>query len=152
MTQQLAYEIRRPTKDELESVRLLRHDVLDPARSQPSELELTERDFDPSTIHVAAFVNGKPQSTVRVDQVGPVEFEVRKMATREEYRHRGFGTGVLRLAVREAIEKGARLIRLDAREGALVFYAKLGYVPTGETIIHEDGVLNYRMQKEVKHG
>jgi len=152
MTEQLVYEIRRPTIDELESIRQLRHEVLDPARVVASDMTLGERDFDASTIHFAAFVDGVAQSTVRIDSLGEGIFEVRKMATREAYRGRGLGSAVLRAAVQVARKNHARLIQLDARQEALVFYAKLGYVLTGETVTHEDGILNYRMQKEVNHG
>jgi predicted N-acetyltransferase YhbS len=144
------YEVRVPVPDELEAVRQLRHEVLDPARSEDYELTLGRRDFDQHTIHAAAFVGEKVVSTVRFDLLDDGQtYEVRKMATAEQFRRMGIGGRVFRLAEEQAIARGAKEIILDSRAGAEDFYRELGYESTGEEVNHGDGQTNYRMKKQV---
>jgi GNAT superfamily N-acetyltransferase len=59
------------------------------------------------------------------------EARIRYMGVTTEYRRRGIGTQILRGLEEKALRLGATRIVLDAREVALGFYRKHGYVATG---------------------
>jgi predicted GNAT family N-acyltransferase len=143
------YEVRVPDTAELDAVQQLRHAVLDPAKLVSTELQLGPKDFDPRTIHVAAFAGERVVSTVRLDPQDEGVYSVRKMATAEDYRGRGIGRSVLSYAETLAWMQGARVFTLDSRESAIPFYTRLGYLYTGKEVMHTDGIPNYTMLKKV---
>ena len=93
----------------------------------------SERDpLDAASTHIMAV--GPEQ---RVLGVGRLHFSaigearIRYMGVAAEYRHRGIGTRILRALEAKARALGATRIVLDARETALGFYRRRGYVTTG---------------------
>jgi predicted GNAT family N-acyltransferase len=145
---ELRPKVRVPAQAELEAVRQLRHEVLDPARLEPIELTLGTEDSDRKTIHVAAFAGKRVVSTVRLDSLEDGIYSVRKMATAQKFRGQQIGTEVLRFAEALAYVQGrAQGFTLDAREKAVPFFERNGYDWTGELVTHDDGVLNFTMTK-----
>lgn len=145
-----AYCIRKPDLAELESVRVLRHMVLDPGRVRPFELTLSNRDHVSSTIHMAAFKGKEIVSTVRLDRLTADEYEVRKMATSPDHRKLGLGGLVLRAGHQELMGIGVSSVCLTARAEAISFYIGLGYALTGEDITHDDSIPNFGMTLELR--
>jgi len=93
----------------------------------------SERDpLDGASTHLMA-VDGAQ----RVLGVGRLHFSaigearIRYMGVATEYRRRGIGTRILHGLEGKALALGAARIVLDARETALGFYRKHGYVATG---------------------
>jgi predicted GNAT family N-acyltransferase len=145
--------IKVPDLAELELVPRLRHEVLDPAKKQPTELGLSMKDFDLETIHTAAITGGLVVSTVRLEKhILEGQYLIRKMATHHDYRRQGLGARVLTAAEQIAISRGAEEFILDSREEAMSFYAGLGYIATGEEATHNDGIPNFTMVKKVSDG
>ncbi len=71
------------------------------------------------------------------------EAKIRQVAVAPEHGGRGFGTLVMRELERELARRGARAVRLHARETVVGFYSRLGYTPEGP--IFEEIGLDHRL-------
>ena len=100
---------------------------------------------------MAAFSGLKVVGTVRLDliETEPSVYEVRKMAVDPAERERGIGRRVLEAALAEAHSLGCNLSTLDARREAIPFFERLGFILTGDSIVHADGVPNYVMKRDI---
>ena len=78
------------------------------------------------------------------------EARIRYMGVATEYRRRGIGTLILRGLEEKALRLGAARIVLDARETALGFYRKHGYVATGPGPMLFNRIAHVRMEKRVE--
>lgn len=67
----------------------------------------------------------------RDDDPAHAAWRLRGMAVRSEVRGLGFGSLLVRIAVRHAQAHGAELVWCTARESAYRFYEKLGFVSDG---------------------
>ena len=74
--------------------------------------------------------------------------QIRYMATEDEFRGRGVGSAIVAELERIATAHGARVVVLNAREGAVLFYEGLGYVVVGDapTLF---GVIGHRKMEKV---
>ena len=145
------YEVRRPFGCELHGVQRLRHAVLDPAKLEPTELDLSSRDYDSQNILLAAILNPGREviSTGRLDLVEPGKFLVRKMATHPDYQGQGLGSEVLAGAIMlAAAERGAEFT-VYSRDASRPFYARNGFVETGIVVEHNAGIPNFEMTMQV---
>ena len=77
------------------------------------------------------------------------EARIRYMGVATEYRRRGIGTLILFALEEKAIGLGATRIVLDAREVALGFYRKHGYVATGPGPMLFNRIAHVSMEKQV---
>ncbi|GGH02869.1 N-acetyltransferase [Polaribacter pacificus] len=77
------------------------------------------------------------------------QYQLRGMATSNEHTRKGCGKAMLQFAEDILIEKGCKSLWFNAREGALLFYKKMGYQIVGEPFeILEIGI-HYQMYKEL---
>ena len=152
MSNTVEYIVGISDSHKLEAVRELRHAVLDPAKVEATELDVSQKDQDPINIVAVAFMGETAVSTARLDKIDEKTYLVRKMATADSARQQGIGGRVLELAEEEAVKRGAQTIELDSREGAISFYEGHGYVLTGEEVVHNDGIPNFSMIKRVTDG
>jgi ribosomal protein S18 acetylase RimI-like enzyme len=75
------------------------------------------------------------------------------MATAAARRGTGIGTALTEAAADVIASRGGRLIWCDARESAVSFYARLGFVGTGESYAHpETGAPHLMMYRELSGG
>ena len=94
-------------------------------------------------------------SAHRVLGVGRLHFSaigvarIRYMGVVTEYRRQGIGTRLLHVLEGKALALGATRILLDARETALGFYCKHGYVATGPGPMLFDRIAHIRMEKGI---
>ncbi len=125
-------EIRPPKPSELLSIRQLRYQVLD-HKTDPPPTSISETDADATTIHMAAFADDQPVSTMRLQPIEPgsTTYLVRRMATAAEFRGQGIGSRVLAAAEAEAKRRGATIVMLHSRQQARPFYARSGYTDQG---------------------
>ena len=77
------------------------------------------------------------------------EAQIRYMGVATEYRRRGIGTRILFALEEKAIGFGATRIVLDAREVALGFYRKHGYVATGPGPMLFNRIAHVSMEKRI---
>ena len=77
------------------------------------------------------------------------EARIRYMGVATDYRGKGIGTLILFTLEEKAIRLGATRIVLDAREVALGFYRKHGYVAIGPGPMLFNRIAHVRMEKQV---
>ncbi|MEM7696998.1 MAG: GNAT family N-acetyltransferase [Verrucomicrobiota bacterium] len=64
-----------------------------------------------------------------------ISWKVRQMAVKPEHQGKGFGRALLEQLERTAREEGIRELHLHARDEAVPFYEKLGFVAEGPEFI-----------------
>ena len=125
-------KVRSPeTEAEFTSYYDLRWRVLRKPWGQPIGSERDEHDV--TATHVAGY--DEVNRLVCVGRLHAVETnvgQVRYMAVKESLRGRGLGQAVLDEIELLAKQQGMRMIVLDAREAAVGFYLRNGYVTTGD--------------------
>ena len=125
-------EVRRVSA---EDVRPLRHLVLRPGR--PFEETAFPGDDAPGAAHFGAFRNDELLAVATLlDSPHPAlagrACQVRGMASHPSVRGAGYGAAALAACVAEARARGAAVVWCNAREAALGFYLRTGFVVTGE--------------------
>lgn len=119
-----------------EQVRPLRQLVLRPGR--PFSETAFPGDDSEGAAHFGAFRAGELLAVATLlDAEHPERpreraCQVRGMASHPDVRGGGFGAAVLRACIAEARRRGAALVWCNAREAALGFYLRHGFVATGE--------------------
>lgn len=131
------FEIRPPRDDaELSAYRDLRWRVLRAPWGRPRGSELDDREA--GAIHLVAVeaATGRVIGAGRAHFNSPDEAQVRGMAVEEDWRGRGVGGALLRELEARAAAGGARRMILSARDVAVPFYQRQGYVVErqGETL------------------
>lgn len=128
-------EIKSPeTEQEWNAYYDLRWRVLRAPWNQPRGSE--KDNLEEKSIHQAAIEEEKIISVGRIHFNNAEEAQVRYMATEEKYRGKGIGEAVLKKLEEKAKESGAKSITLNAREKAVPFYERNGYIveKDGETM------------------
>ena len=77
------------------------------------------------------------------------EAQIRYMAVAKEVERQGLGRIIIDALEKKAKEKNITSIILDAREPAVGFYEKLGYVTKEKTYLLFDSIQHYRMEKDI---
>ncbi|HEC87002.1 MAG TPA: N-acetyltransferase [Thermoplasmatales archaeon] len=78
------------------------------------------------------------------------EAQIRYMAVDEKYQGKGIGTMLLKELERRARERRAKYVVLNARESAVNFYRKNGYVVVGKPFILLGTIYHLKMRKLFK--
>ncbi len=89
-------------------------------------------------IHIGAYLDGELVGCVAlraVDGSEGAKVQLRQMAVDPDHQGRGIGAKIVAFAGELAAERGFGQIILHARETAMGFYQKAGYVATGATFI-----------------
>ena len=95
----------------------------------PLELEIDE--MDEAAIHFVLLLEGEVAATLRLlPQDNCVK--IGRVAVRREYRKRGLGTRLMKLAIAHAVRGGFHGAILDAQVDSIPFYEKLGFSAEGE--------------------
>lgn len=106
----------------------------------------------PDVVHQVALCAGQVVGTGRMDlqpahERGP-SAQIRYCAVDERMRGRGVGEALLREFEREAQARGIGRIWMDAREGAVRFYERMGYGDVGEGPL-KFGVIPHRVMERL---
>jgi len=126
----------------------LRWRVLRAPWQQPKGSEQDDREAD--SVHLMLCdASRMPLAVGRVHLNTPLQAQVRFMAVDSTATRQGLGTILLAALESRATQIGARSIVLNAREQAIPFYRKHGYVVTGEAPVMFGSVLHVRMAKEL---
>jgi GNAT superfamily N-acetyltransferase len=136
-------------------VRPLRQLVLRPGR--PFEETAFPGDESPGAAHFGAYRGGELVAVATLlDAPHPERSEracqVRGMASHPSVRGLGFGAAALAACVAEAQARGAALVWCNAREAALGFYLREGFVATGERFEIPGIGPHFRAHRELRHG
>ena len=103
-------------------------------------------DGDKTDIHIAAFDGEIIVGVLLLKPVNKSEVKMRQVAVLETYQSRKTGTKLVYFAEKLAKSLGYTKIILHAREVAVGFYLKLGYIKSGDEFT-EIGIPHYKMMK-----
>jgi predicted GNAT family N-acyltransferase len=109
-----------------------------------AEEELDELDAD--ALQIVAVDETGVIATCRLRDLGGGEWKLERMVVDRRLRGSGVGSRLLAGAEREARERGAREMVLNAQRRAEGFYSSAGYRPEGETFIEAE-IEHVRMRK-----
>ncbi len=100
----------------------------------PLGRELTPSDLvsDPSSYHLACFCKGDIVGCLLLFPRSNTEVAMRGVAVNAQAQRQGVGRAMVQYSEKFALEHGFSLMTLDARETAVPFYEKLGYLKYGE--------------------
>lgn len=105
-------------------------------------------DFPDKDLYLSAFDEDLLIGTAILTPLNDESVRMRQMAVHEDYRGRGIGRLVVNEFERIALERGYSEIILHARETALGFYEKCGYLRTSEKF-YEIDIPHYEMRKQL---
>lgn len=99
--------------------------------------------------HFGLFLpGGAIVATVMAAPTDTAEVRIRQMAVANEHQGQGLGRRVLTMAENALIDSGTLKFVLHARDHAVGFYEKLGYVKKGDPFL-EVGIVHWCMVKEL---
>ena len=145
----LNYRIIIPgSKNELLSYYNLRYEVLRKPWGQPENSVRDE--WEDQSLHVLMIDDsGKAIATGRLQFNSDIEGQIRSMVVAETFRGYGLGTRILKFLEQKAKEKKFSKIVLDARDNAVKFYEKNGYVIDGSSYTLFGVIPHFRMFKNI---
>lgn len=111
---------------------VLRNDIL----SAPLGSTVFKRDLreEEAYLHYAAIADdGEVVGTLMLRPESDEQVHMQQVATSEKIRGTGIGRELVAFAHEDARKRGYKRIELDSREGAMRFYAHMGYKVCGET-------------------
>jgi len=143
----LPFTVRQPeTKAEFKDYYHLRWKLLRAAWHQPEGSEVD--DIETACFHVIAIDNEDTIIGVaRLQFNSESEAQIRYMAVASEHERQGVGRSMISYMEDHAKRTGHHDMVLDAREPAVGFYEKLGYVVTGKSYLLFDTIQHYKMHK-----
>ena len=105
-------------------------------------------DLDRESVQIVGVDDTGVIATCRLRDLGGGEWKLERMVVDRRVRRNGVGGRLLAGAEREARERGAREMLLNAQRRAESFYAAHGYVPEGDTFLEAE-IEHVRMRKEL---
>lgn len=120
----------------------IRRQVFIEEQKVPEEMEWDE--YDISSIHCIASVNGKAIGTGRLMNNG----QIGRMGVLNKYRGKGIGTTVLKFLIEQHRSHSNTPILIHAQTHAIDFYKKFGFVINGDEF-DEAGIPHVEMILEV---
>lgn len=101
--------------------------------------------------HIMATNNKKEIIGVgRLHFVNTKESQIRYMAVDKNFRKKGIGNAIVHKLEMHSIDSHRNNIILNARENAVIFYSKLGYVNIGKIDVGID-IKHFQMKKNLKN-
>ena len=86
----------------------------------------------------------------RLHFVNTKESQIRYMAVDKNFRKKGIGNAIVHKLEMHSIDSHRNNIILNARENAVIFYSKLGYVNIGKIDVGID-IKHFQMKKNLKN-
>ena len=117
---------------------------------QGFEEEFDEIDENDIAKHMVFYKDGEPIGTCRY-YMQDGEYRIGRIAVVKEYRGKGLGEFIVRVAEDKVFEIGGRESVLSAQVRAKGFYEKIGYVEEGE-IYMEEMCPHIKMRKKLTKG
>lgn len=101
-----------------------------------------EKDY----LHIAAFEEDDLLGGCMLIDVGKSTLQLRQMAVKDNLQGKGIGASIIQFAENLSRDKGYRKIIMHARDSAIGFYEKFGYVTKGDVFM-EVNVPHHVMEK-----
>jgi GNAT superfamily N-acetyltransferase len=131
-----SFVVRRLSLEETKPVRL---DVL--RRGTPSREANYDGDDEPSSVHIGAEVAGIVVATSTwlvvpwQNDESAIAVQLRGMAVSDQMQNTGVGRALIEAGVEHARSLGARYIWAKARDSAIYFYERCGFVVVGDEFV-----------------
>jgi N-acetylglutamate synthase-like GNAT family acetyltransferase len=139
-------ELRSPKDDkEWEDYFNLRYELLRKPHNQPRGSE--KDDKENIAFHCAAFWDDEIIGVGRLHWIED-KAQIRYMAVKEDNRNNKIGTKILEYLENQALLKNTKIIFLNARERAVNFYQRNGYILV-KTLDSFLGIKHFRMEKKL---
>ncbi len=106
-------------------------------------------DFPEKDVYLSAFDNELLIGTAIITPLDDYSVQMRQMAVHEDYQGKGVGRKIAREFERLVLELGYNKVILHAREVALPFYEKLGYLLSSD-VFYVIEIPDYEMKKDLK--
>ena len=100
--------------------------------------------------HVMATTKGKIIGVGRLHFVNTKESQIRYMAVDKNFRKKGVGNAIVHNLEIHSLNNYRNKIILNARENAVIFYSKLGYINFGKIDVGID-IKHFQMKKNLKN-
>lgn len=132
---------------------LVRHPIL--REGKPIESCQFDGDDLETTTHFGLFIDKNITGVLSVFKNNNVifssenQFQIRGMAILKDFQRKGFGDELIKHAEVYIKSQFGKLIWFNARESAVPFYEKLGYIKIGEPFFIADIGIHYNMKKEI---
>lgn len=108
-------------------------------------------DQDPYSYHLVLRLNDVNVATGRLSYVKAGLGQIGCIAVRKNWRRQGLGDAVVKVLLYRAWDLELKRVRVLAREDAVSFYERLGFVKTGNHF-PEDGTEKFWMERETDDG
>lgn len=130
--------------EEYEAALQLRREVL----RWPLGLDFTPEQIalEAEDLHLAAYDSGELRAVLVLTPLDSETVKMRQVAVAPNLQRGGVGTGLVRYSEEVAVERGFREMVMSARETAVPFYQRLGYVVEGEP--YEEVTLPHRRMRK----
>lgn len=134
-------------KQELEAIIELRYEILRKPWMQPASTASDE--LEDSSINAYIAQNEEVIACGRLQKNDDGKGQVRYMAVRADQQGKGLGRDILKFLEEQAALLGIGCVELQARENALDFYKKEGYVVIEKSFLLWGQIQHYLMQKQL---
>lgn len=136
------------TPHELDKIFTLRHQVLRAPWNQPYESSYDA--LENSAVN--CYINDHHGNVIACGRLQENENKVgqiRYMAVHPDFQGTGLGQAILQRLEQQAQDFGLQKIELQARENALTFYERNGYMLKEKTFLLFDSIQHYLMEKPI---
>ncbi|MEE8479155.1 MAG: GNAT family N-acetyltransferase [Candidatus Neomarinimicrobiota bacterium] len=121
------------SKEEFEQAYAIRRQVFCIEQNVSKEIEMDE--FDDVSIHILAYIKGKPVGTARW-RFTEEGVKIERFAVLKKYRHEGVGEELVKYTLDKLNE--IKFIYLNAQESVIKFYEKFGFEVVGNRFYEAD--------------
>lgn len=146
------YEVRKlTTKSEIALARKIRVEVFVKEQKISKELELDDKDFLTTTIHIGLFKENKIIGTARLLNLDKKKIKIGRVSVLNEYRGLGLGKKLM-IEVENILKKELKLpfiIKISAQKSVYNFYKSLGYSSINDLVFLEAGIEHIEIEKEI---
>lgn len=111
--------------------------------------EAVQFPFEVESLHLVALDGGRVVGCVLFHPEGPESGRLFQMSVEPDRQGSGLGTRLVRALEQAVAARGFREVTLHARDAAVGFYARLGYVTFGEPYV-EVGVPHQNMRRSLR--
>ena len=125
----------------------LRWRILREPWDQPEGSEVDE--LEDNCVHIIAKDDETVVGIERLQFNSETESQIRYMAVEPEYENNGIGRQIVEVLEQQARLNHRKKIMLDAREPAVGFYEKLGYVTKEKTYLLFGSIQHFKMTKNI---
>jgi N-acetylglutamate synthase-like GNAT family acetyltransferase len=140
------YTVRESTSEkELDAIVKLRYKILREPWGQAID---TARDaLESKSLNIYIEDNGKVVACARLQENEGHVGQIRYMAVADDYQGKRLGQLLLSYLEKKAKEKNFEKIELQARENAVGFYSRHGYITREKTFLLWNTIQHYLMEK-----